>query len=632
MVAMSFPKNMRGSTPDSQTVRHVEMPSTGMHSKTLQNVVLKSSLEFPSRGTTPFSARSQNKPVTLFQPRGPYLLPHLAALSTIPSRPHRQEDEEDEEDEAGFAAATTSFVSRRPPSPLSQPEMAANRILSHQLVASPRTMSVEALRHVQKGLDVQSMDHIPHFPNDLPDIEKDTAPTSRTHPLPFVSGSLPSLVHSSDVAVAHIRSDTCKEADFPSARDGASRDHTANGHEEQILERKVDIAVQAIREEQEDKAKLASRLRAAEKEIESLHQLLWHSEVAPGQGQLPLTLKGPSQGDEMRMSARVLELELQLVEKEKIIKQQEHELSTTLKSSFQLAGHGLRDDLQAKVNLVKKMEGEIVEKEVYIQALQETAAAREAEFHQEHFELTKRIELKDQCIVWLREKASSLGFVGLLPPDLEKHAPASAGGKLGARGARPEQQVYTLPEVGSPPSSIRRQHAQDDEALGSQDFGNKHHGDGFQQATAVQQWSNHAPPCSSLSLPGTMMTKGSAQDTNDEKSVVFDLLNQTSARQASSASPPGYSEIVKAAKGKVATIDVMLQDREALPHKRGVHASTHQASERARGASSKATSCEIEQSSDSFFWDANHRMLQRLVPPSSTTWHEPPQSGEIITM
>ena len=101
---MSFPKNMRGSTPDSQTVRHVEMPSTGMHSKTLQNVVLKSSLEFPSRGTTPFSARSQNKPVTLFQPRGPYLLPHLAALSTIPSRPHRQEDEEDEEDERARAA------------------------------------------------------------------------------------------------------------------------------------------------------------------------------------------------------------------------------------------------------------------------------------------------------------------------------------------------------------------------------------------------------------------------------------------------------------------------------------------------------------------------------------------------
>ena len=551
MVAMSFPKYMRGSAPDSPSVRHEEMPSTGMHSKTLHKVVLKSSLEFPSRGTTPFSARSLNKPVTLFQPRGPYLLPHLAALSTIPSRPHRQEDEEDEENEADFAAATKSFVSRRP---LSQPELAANRILTHQL------------RHVQKGLDMQSMDHNPHFPNDLPDIEKDNAPTSRTHPLPFVSGSLPSLVHSSDVAVAHIRSDTCKEPDFPSTRDVASRDHIANGHEEQILERKVDIVVQAIREEQEDKAKLASRLRAAEKEIESLHQLLWHSEVAPGQGQLPVTLKGPSQGDEMRMSARVLELELQLVEKEKIIKQQEHELSTTLKSSFQLEGHGLRDDLQDKVNLVKKMEGEIVEKEVYIQALQETAAAREAEFHQEHFELTKRIELKDQCIVWLREKASSLGFVGLLPPDLEKHAPASAGGKLGARGTRPEQQVYTL-EVGGPPSSIRRMHAQDDEASGSQDFGNKYQGDGFQQATAVQQWSNHAPPCSSLSLPGTVVTKVSAHDTNDEKSVVLDLLNRTSARQASSAPPPGHSEIVQAAKGEVATVDAMLQEREALLHK-----------------------------------------------------------------
>ena len=65
-----------------------------------------------------------------------------------------------------------------------------------------------------------------------------------------------------------------------------------------------ELLLEKLREAGKEQAKMMMLLKVREDEIESLHQLLWHSEVAPNQGELSKLLRRRSscQDDELEVA------------------------------------------------------------------------------------------------------------------------------------------------------------------------------------------------------------------------------------------------------------------------------------------------------------------------------------------
>jgi hypothetical protein len=205
------------------------MPTTGLHS-----VLLKSSLEFPAGGVPRIEERNLAKPPTLFQP-------HAQSSNHLPPQPHHHD------------GGGTSRRADEAPSPSKSESHGGHAIpAAPQRTATQISVSSRPRQWLQGGQQ------------------------------PGVSSLLLSPRESSTIlaaarvlgehGAANFRADDRRQAEVDGQGQGS--------------------AWQLLKAEQLEKDRIITTLKAREDEIDSLHELLWWSEVAPTQARTGMPLRG----------------------------------------------------------------------------------------------------------------------------------------------------------------------------------------------------------------------------------------------------------------------------------------------------------------------------------------------------
>ena len=352
----------------------------------VHSVVLKSSIEYPS-GQSP---SKPSKPVTLFSPGQLTLADQLAT-----SRSHRAEGERSSEEPAA----------RRP----------------------ARTDSARGSQPAQHNISVSARPR-----QWLPTIPGELAQGTTTNSL------LLSPRASANVMVA------ARMLDEHGPQALRTPEGAAHGNG-------LDYGTEGLlREANEDKARLRALLKKREEEIESLHQLLWHSDVAPSAGELirmrqsvcvhaheqdvarltalaeayrtqllhhgitpdeapeqvatqPVPEQVPegeraSEREDERASereseaARILALEQQLVKYAKVIREQHFASKRPYETVHPLEMEELRVHLQQKQDALAEMNGVLARKDAEVDSLLASLRNRDNILSQRQAEITAKEE------------------------------------------------------------------------------------------------------------------------------------------------------------------------------------------------------------------------------------------------
>jgi hypothetical protein len=210
----------------------------------------------------------------------------------------------------------------------------------------------------------------------------------RADSLVLLPNAMPSIVRPSDIAIARVASEQGSRsgASLPLPSSSASSqartgdnvvDVPAESGSQNSMQRRMEIALQALKEERKEREMAVALLKKREAEITSLHQLLWHSTVSPdGDQQSQLILKflnqetalsaasipaASAEGDEGDINAaraKVLALELQIMQRDKTIQEQDLQLAAR-KSPLELEVEELRLLLQHKDDVIEKIDKQL---------------------------------------------------------------------------------------------------------------------------------------------------------------------------------------------------------------------------------------------------------------------------------
>ena len=210
------------------------MPTTGLHS----GVLLKSSLEFPAGGVPRIEERNLAKPPTLFQP-------HAQSSNHLPPQPHHPLHHHD--------GGGTSRRADEVPSP-SESESHGG----HAIPAAPQRMATQ--------ISVSS------------------------RPRQWLQGGQQPAV--SSLLLSPRESSTILAAARVLGEHGAANFRADDRRQAEVDGQGQGSAWQLLKAEQLEKDRIITTLKAREDEIDSLHELLWCSEVAPTQARIGMPLRG----------------------------------------------------------------------------------------------------------------------------------------------------------------------------------------------------------------------------------------------------------------------------------------------------------------------------------------------------